>query len=198
MKYIDTDIDIDFADRNVALSQLPHIDAMIDRDGKATRHPSGVYFQNIPVDPLTDLAAYDYEKAPELGFIKVDFLNNSIYACVRDEEHLERLMAEPDWDLFLIRDLVEGTERTPKLAHVGDHFGLLQMIRPRSVEELAICVALIRPGKCHLIGKPMDEIKKEIWLPTTDYYYKKPHAIAYAMSIIVQVNLIVEQLSQEA
>jgi hypothetical protein len=58
---------------------------------------------------------------------------------------------------------------------------------------------MIRPAKRYLIGKPWTTIMKEVWLkPTTDdYYFKKAHAVAYAMAITVQMNLICEGISYE-
>jgi len=56
---------------------------------------------------------------------------------------------------------------------------------------------VIRPAKRHLLGKSWEDILKEVWTkPTTDeYYFKKAHAVAYAMAIVVQMNLICEGLS---
>lgn len=51
---------------------------------------------------------------------------------------------------------------------------------------------MIRPGKAHLIKRPRFEIMRDIWIPTTAYHYKKSHAIAYAASIVIQLNLLVE------
>jgi DNA polymerase III alpha subunit len=70
-------------------------------------------------------------------------------------------------------------------------------MKPTSVEELAMCLALIRPAKRHLIGKTWTEIGTEIWEKPEngDYYFKKAHAVAYAMVIAVQINLICEDLS---
>lgn len=192
MTSVTTDIDIDFADRNKALEGLACVPAaMLSERHGAQRHASGVYFQNIPVDPLTGLAAYDYDKAAELGYFKIDFLNNRIYQGVRDEEHLRRLIAtEPPWECFEDREIVET------LAHIHSHFGTVQAIRPRSIEDLAVVLALIRPGKKHLIGRSRDEIDREIWdQDDGGYTYKKSHAISYAMSIVVQLNLMAEEMS---
>jgi hypothetical protein len=56
---------------------------------------------------------------------------------------------------------------------------------------------MIRPAKRYLIGKPWTTIMKEVWtLPTTDeYYFKQSHATAYAVAIVVQMNLICENIS---
>jgi hypothetical protein len=192
-KIITTDIDIDFADRNSALAGIPHVPAMRTDQGRPVRHASGVYLQDIPSDPISDLAVYDTDAAAERGYFKVDFLNNSIYAGVRDEAHLDALLErEPDWSLL---DLPEVVER---LAHIRNYAGIVRMIRPRSIADLAIVLALIRPGKKHLIGKPRAEIEATIWTPGADgYTFKRAHAIAFAASIVVQLNLLIETISAE-
>jgi len=59
-------------------------------------------------------------------------------------------------------------------------------------------LAMIRPGKRHLVGKSWKDIEKVVWSKTTDdtYFFKKSHAIAYALTIIVQLNLICESSSK--
>jgi hypothetical protein len=182
-----TDIDMDFADRNEALRHLPHIPAsMKGRDGNYVRHNSGVYFQNIPVNPFTELASIPYEEAENLGYFKLDFLNNSIYAHVRDDQLRTQ---EPEWALLDDPDFVA------MLAHIHNHFDVVSTIKPQSVMDLAVCLALIRPAKKHLLNKSRAEIDKNIWVPPTDdtYWFKKGHSLSYALSIAVQMNLIVEQ-----
>jgi DNA polymerase III alpha subunit len=99
--------------------------------------------------------------------------------------------AEPLWDLL------EQDDFTDLLFHVNGYGNLLRQMKPTSVEELAMLLALIRPAKRHLIGKTWTEIGAEIWTkPTNDeYYFKKAHAVSYAMAIVVQMNLICEGAS---
>ena len=47
-----SDIDIDFADREQVLDLLNVTPASIIRDGKLTKHNTGVYVTDIPVDPF--------------------------------------------------------------------------------------------------------------------------------------------------
>lgn len=186
------DIDIDFADREKALSVLKHIRAAKHTDGKITPHNTGIYFQSIPVNPLTNLANVDYKEAESRGYFKVDFLNVSVYNNVRDEEHLVQLMSqEPMWELLQQDDFVN------LLFHINGYGDVLRAVQPDSVEKLAAVLAMIRPAKRHLIGKDWSEIFAEVWVkPTTDeYYFKKSHSLAYAMAIVVQMNLICEGLS---
>lgn len=185
---VKTDIDIDFFDRTDALEGLQYVFAVELRGKERRRHPSGVYFHDIPIDPLDGLAVWEYQTSERKGYFKLDLLHNTIYQGVRDETHLvELLTREPPWEAFKDEKIVN------KLAHVSGHFDVVQSIRPRSIDDLAVCIALTRPGKMHLIGKPRHEINRGIWTKTDKgYQFKKSHAIAYASAIVVQINLKAE------
>jgi hypothetical protein len=188
-----TDIDIDVLNRDVVLEKLQHIPASINKNGVYTKHNSGVYVHDIPHDPASNLASIEYKEAEERGYFKLDFLNNSLYNGVRDEEHLIMLMErEPVWDLFQHPEVVEN------LAHVSNHIDVLHILKPQSVMELAEVLAIIRPAKRHLLNETKEAIKAEVWTkPSGDaYYFKKAHAVAYAVSIVVQLNLFCEQVEQ--
>ena len=187
------DIDIDFADRTRALEHFKHVTAAIEDNGTFKKHNTGIYCTSVPYNPVTGLSTLDYKEAEERGYFKIDFLNVSIYKDVRNEEHLKELMeTEPLWDLL------EQEDFTNLLFHVNGHTSLMRQMKPTSVEELAMCLALIRPAKRHLIGKTWTEIGQTIWEKPEngDYYFKKAHAVAYAMAIVVQMNLICEGVSQ--
>ena len=187
------DIDIDFADRTKVLDIIEHVPAaMIDQNGTYKKHNTGVYCTPIPVNPLTGLSSIDYKVAEERGYFKIDFLNVSVYEKIRDEEHLVYLMnQEPIWDLLLQDEFVD------LLFHLNGHGAILKQTCPTSVEQLGAVLAMIRPAKRHLIGKDWTTIMSEVWTkPTGDeYYFKKAHAIAYAVAIVVQMNLICEEIS---
>jgi hypothetical protein len=189
---INFDVDIDFSDRDKALSGLRHVVASIDRKGTFEKHNTGVYFQDIPRNPFTNQANIDYKKAQDLGYFKVDCLNVSIYEGVRSEEHLLELMKEPDWTLLDIEEIVQ------QLFHIGDYFWLVKKMHPRSVDQLAMLLAVMRPSKKHLADSTWDVIEKEVWEKPADgsYHFKRAHGIAYSMAIVVQMNLLVEQASQ--
>lgn len=189
-----TDIDIDFRDRTAALRVLPHIPAMMQNQGKEVRHNTGIYFQNIPINPLTNLASIPYDHAEDIGYFKIDFINNSVYEGIRDAAHLDGLLAkEPEWSLLEDQDFVG------LLVHIHDHFDIVNTIKPQSINDLAVVLALIRPGKRHLLHKPRHEIDADIWTPPSDgtYHFKKSHSVAYAVSITVQMNLLVEKAMGE-
>lgn len=187
------DVDIDFANRNLAAEVLTSIPAMMERDGKTMAHPSGVYLQDVPVNPFTRLASLPYEVLDHEGYFKIDLLNQSVYEDVRDEAHLETLLAtEPLWELLDERGMVE------QLPHIHSHYGIVQEIAPKSVEDLAIVIALVRPGKKYLRGNPREVINSKIWSQEEEgYTFRKAHAISYATLIVVKMNLLVEAMLAE-
>jgi hypothetical protein len=187
------DIDIDFADRNAALALVSHIPASILRDSKLEKHNTGVYFHGVPIDPITDLSSIDYREADQRGWYKIDLLNVGVYEKVKSEQHLIQLMeTELNWELLTY------PEFNSKLIHLGNYANLVAELKPASVTDIAMILALIRPGKKHLIQECKDygfsKIEDRIWIPTADgYYFKKAHAISYAMLVYVNANLLVEQ-----
>ena len=186
------DIDIDFIDRDSALKLFKHVGASRTDGDRLVKHNTGVYLHQVPVRADLNLCAVPYDQAEAQGYFKLDFLNIGIYKGVRNEEHLIQLMeTEPLWDLLLQDDFVN------LLFHLNGHGDILRKTRPTSVEQLSAVLAMIRPAKRYLIGKPWTTIMKEVWmLPTTDeYYFKQSHATAYAVAIVVQMNLICESIS---
>ncbi len=189
------DVDIDFVDRTAAIKLFPSISAArvvaLD-DGKLTLtpHNSGIYLQEIPHHPISNIATVDFREADARGYFKIDFLNVSVYEGVRDEAHLIQLLnQEPMWELLTSEEFVD------LLFHVNGHIDTLKEMQPKSIEQLAAVLAAIRPAKRHLIGKPWDEVLADVWVKPSDekYYFKKSHSISYAAAIVVQMNLICEQ-----
>jgi len=137
------DIDIDFVDRDQALTLFEHIPASRLDNNRLVKHNTGVYLHAVPVDAVSGLCQIPYEQA--------------------EEQH-------------------------------GD---IIRKTLPTSVEQLSAVLAMIRPAKRYLIGKDWTTIMTEVWTkPSNDeYYFKKSHATAYAVAIVVQMNLICEQIS---
>ena len=186
------DIDIDFLDRDAALKLFKHTVASRDDNGKLVKHNTGIYMHQVPVNALTGLCAVPYDTAEQREYFKIDFLNVGLYKGIKDEDHLVQLMnQEPLWDLLLQDDF------TSLLFHVNGHGSILKEMQPKSIEQLAAVLGIIRPAKRHLIGKDWTTVMMEVWTKpeTDDYYFKKSHATAYAVAIVVQMNLICEQLS---
>lgn len=199
-----TDIDIDVRSSKEVIEQLPCVRSVerITETGMQV-HKSGIHFDNIPVDPVSGYASIAYKEAERLGYQKVDILSQSAYEHVRDREHLKELMArEPDWSLLLVPEIVE------QLSQIKKHIALLQVWKPSSIDELAIFIAMIRPGKrqCQSMNS-WNEVLATVW----DYstigldgegnklrYFKKPHAYAYSHMIVVQLNALVEHLTSSS
>lgn len=183
-----TDIDIDLKNREDVLTKLKHIPASIITN-TVKKHNTGVYFHNIPHDPSTNLSTISYKKAEDLGYFKIDLLNVNIYEYVKNEAHLNTLLKrDPDWHLLLHKEIVQ------QLFHIHDHYDIVVQMQPRSIDQLAMVLAIIRPAKRNLLGQQWLTIEKQVWLKPNDnsYYFKKSHAISYAYAIIVQLNSLCE------
>ena len=192
------DVDIDLVNRDELLALLDHIPASISKNGIHSKHNTGVYFQSIPLNPFTGAATFDHKVAASRGYFKIDLLNMSAYNGVNNEAHLIALQnKEPEWSLLQEKDICD------KLVHINGYHTLLKSLKPTSIVELAIVLALIRPGKKHLIDKCIrngfKSVEDEIWEKSIDQYaFKKAHAISYSHLIIVQLNLLCETLLNES
>lgn len=188
------DIDIDFVDRDQPLGIIKNISASRYEGDSLTKHNTGVYLHQVPVDPIKNICSIPYSQAEQAGYFKIDFLNVGLYKGIRDETHLVELMnTEPLWDLL------EDDQFNSLLFHVNGHGDILRKTKPRSVEQLAAVLGIIRPAKRHLVGQSWQKILEEVWtVPNNnEYFFKKSHATAYALAIIVQMNLICENISYE-
>jgi len=192
---VSTDVDLDVFNRDKILEGLECVFGRIDRDGdNFEKHNTGVYFQNIPRDPTTNISTLDHRIAKDYGYFKIDFLNVNMYEKIKSEEHLVSLInREPPWDFF------EYEEITDKLFHLNGHSHLLRKYKPKSVEDLAMILAIIRPAKAHLQQAGWDKIRAEVWEKTGDenYQFKRAHAISYSLAIVVNLNLLIEEMGNE-
>ena len=181
------DVDIDFFDRDGVLKLFKHTPASIIKDGRTEKHKTGVYFHAVPEHPVTRNSSLDYKMAEDRGYFKIDMLNVNIYKEIKSEQELVELMIqEPDWDMLKDPKIVEN------LFHINGHFDIVSKLEPRNIEQLAAVLAIIRPAKRQLMYKDWQDIMREVWTKPTDgsYFFKKSHAIAYAQAIVVQMNLI--------
>ena len=185
------DVDIDFRTDFDPLDHFPEaVRASRIQDGELKAHTAGAYFQNIPVDKVTGLAAIPYDQALDYGYFKIDFLHLSILDIFESKDEIRILLnKEPDWMLLQSPSVVT------KLFQLHKHYELVAKVRPQSVQELGDCIALIRPAKRYLLNaylKDRNAIRKELYRKPDDDrpYFKKPHAIAYALTIVLQLHLI--------
>lgn len=187
MADIDIDLQTSFDPMKVFDKIIP---ASLVVNKTLSKHPCGYYFQTIPVDNETDLAAIPYEQAEELGYFKIDFLHLSVLDHFANKNEIRTLLKlEPNWDLLL------NEEQVAKLFQIHRHYRLLTKVRPRSIQELADVLALLRPSKKHLVDDYLTDRKlvRETFLYTKDdtgYAFKRSHALAYAMTIVLQLHLI--------
>jgi hypothetical protein len=187
---IDSDIDIDFGSRDKLLELITYTRAAMRNVKPIRNHASGVYVTDVPYDPINDMCSLDYTEAEKRGYFKLDLLNVHVYENITSEQQLESLMNSPDWTKLKDKEFVE------KLIHLNNQFYNLQkMPEPiDSIPRLAMFLAVIRPGKKHLIGQSWSEIAKTVWDKGTDgYSFKRSHSCAYAHLIVVHMNLLCEQ-----
>ncbi len=185
-----SDIDIDFADRSQVLKHIEHIPSAMRNVKPIRKHATGIHVTKIPFDPINKMSSIDYSEAEKRGYIKLDFLNVHVYSNVRSEQHLINLMRDPNWEKLKKRDFVE------KLIHLNNQFDNIQkMPEPiDSIPKLAMFLAVIRPGKKHLLGKTWNEVSKTIWEKEENgYYFKKSHSYSYAHLVVVNMNLLEEE-----
>jgi len=187
------DIDIDLPTTFDPIDTIPGTTraSRVD-DGRLLKHNAGAYLQNIPIDPITQLAAIPYDKAEEFGYIKIDFLHLAVLDDFTSKQQIRTLInTPPDWSMLTDPDIV------PQLFQVHSHFDLLSQLKPQSVQELADCIALIRPSKRALIPKFIsthkdrrEVLRKVLYTKPLDgrQYFKKGHAISYALTIILQLH----------
>ena len=191
---LSADIDIDFADRSKVLELIDHTSAAMLNIQPIRKHATGVYVTDIPYDPIHDMASIDYADAEKRGYFKLDLLNVHIYNQVRDEEHLISLMRDPNWKRLRERKFIL------KLIHLSNHYdSMRKMPEPiDNIPRLAMFLAVIRPSKKHLIGLPWSEVAKTVWdKDESGYTFKKAHSLAYAMLVVVHMNLLEELESED-
>lgn len=176
------DIDIDTASSTD--KSLYGIPAMIYNEDqeRIAPHPSGVYLEDVPIDHKTNLCSFDYKHGDERGFMKVDILHNSVYDTFSSkEEVLTASEGDIDWSILSDRSVVES------LPHIAKHYDTIQKVKPKSVEDLADVLALIRPGKISLLDsyiKNKKQTRRNLYKrPATGMYFKKSHSISYALMI---------------
>ena len=114
-----------------------------------------------------------------------------MYAHFSSHDEIKELIKHPpDWTLLKIPSVVD------QLFQLSRHYDLVSQVAPTSVIELADCLALIRPQKRFLLKYYLqDRVKFRPELYKFEkhdegYAFKKSHAIAYALVVILQLHLI--------
>jgi hypothetical protein len=183
------DVDIDFKTDFNSSDYFPNwTRASLVKDEILKPHVCGVYPQNISIDQITNLSAIPYKEAEELNYFKVDMLHNSVYNHFNSKAEIDELLTmEPNWNLLLDKNNVE------KLFQLSRHYDIILKIQPKSVEDLADTIALIRPGKASMLKLYLSQkemVRQVLYTESDGYFFKRSHAIAYALTIVLQLHLI--------
>lgn len=188
------DIDIDTASSFNPLSIFPtvRIASRVHND-RLMKHPVCTYFQNIPIDPVSKLSAIPYEEADDLGYFGIDMLHLTLLDAFKSKAQIrEILRLPPDWGLLEDKSVVE------KLFQLGKHYDTVSRIKPRSIQALADCIAIIRPGKLKLLDQYIaDPVATRVKLYTIERGsdYKLAHSVAYSLNIVLQMYTISNKIS---
>jgi hypothetical protein len=151
------DIDIDCADREQILQKIEYVEAKKDNH---TKHTTGIYVQDVEIDPETGFAADDFKSNPHT---KIDLINLNLLQSFKTNNELTYYMnMEPDWSMLLNKDIVA------QLPQINQQFVLVNETRPKSIDDLVNILNKIREH--------------------SEYKFKRSHATAYALNIIAMMN----------
>lgn len=192
------DIDIDFPTEFKPLAVFPTaIRASMVQNGELRPHPCGIYFQTIPIDKANaelSLSAIPYKDAPTVGATKIDFLHLSILNDYQSKSEIRSVIEneEYNWDAF------QDIEIVSQLFQLRNHIDVLRAIKPQSVQELADCVAIIRPSKIRLLDQYLQDrenTRPQLFRQENEdkSAFKKSHAISYALTILLQLHKILDK-----
>ena len=81
MKF-NSDIDIDFGDRDKVLSIIEHIPAAMRKVNPIRKHATGIHVTSIPYDPVNNMASIDYAEAEKRGYkleLSKDFASGMVF-----------------------------------------------------------------------------------------------------------------------
>lgn len=186
------DIDIDVPDRQKVLDIITAWPAaQRDQFGHLRRHASGIYFTPVPYDSVLGHASIDYQQAQRRGYFKLDLLNQSVYQLIQSPEHYQAMLDRSvPWSRLSEQKFVE------QVTQINTSYRILQkMPEPvDSIARMAMFIAVIRPGKKHLVGQPWRQVAQEVWDRDVDgYTFRKSHAVAYAHLVALHMNLLDSQ-----
>ena len=161
---------------------------------RLVRHISGLYFQDIPRNPLNGCAAFPKHEAEDFGFYSVDLLScPHPYDGIETMDELRLLLDSPiDWDWFLDSKFVSTLFHFNGIVY--DDLTMAEVVswyRPGSISDLAVLVAIKLPAKKHLIGEDFEIVKTKIWTKEKDRgrQFRKSHSVAYAMVVGLDARL---------
>jgi hypothetical protein len=207
MKFSDLDLDIPSKQSDNIRNTVIRGSVMTER-GELRPHPAGVYFYKM-IPSFDGRTVIDYKKMEEKEYQKIDILNNTYLDDVTEEE-LNQYVSIIENDEIDWQELWEFDEPY----QLSKYPGILREFAVESVMDVAIVLAIIRPGSLQnydkmkayihtdkLLKKKSEqaqEILKETYgIPIFDeqfkqlgkedgkYRYKKPHSIGYSYVLLI-------------
>jgi len=207
MKLSDLDIDIPSSQSESIKGDLVRASVLNNR-GKIQPHPVGVYFyKSIP--SYEGMSVIDYKTMEEHNYQKIDILNNNYLNDITEYElfeYIEKIDNEDiDWN-----SLWEYKEPY----QLSKYPNILKEFKVSSVMDVAIVIAIIRPGALQNYdkmkyyihtdkllkkkkGKAKEILKDTYGIAVFDdqikklgkddgmYRYKKPHSLGYAYVLLI-------------
>jgi len=207
MKFSDLDLDIPSMDSEIIRANLVRASVKNEK-GEYQAHPAGVYFyKSIP--KFNNISILDYKTMEKKEYQKIDILNNTYLDNISNEEMIEFI------------DLIENENIDWKKLwefenpyQLSKYPGILREFKVSSVLDIAIVLAIIRPGSLQnydkmktfihtdkilnkknkkereilkfTYGIPIfDEQFKELGIDDGKYRYKKPHSLGYAYVLLI-------------
>ncbi|MHC9420039.1 error-prone DNA polymerase [Sphingomonas citri] len=156
---------LDAAEPRLALA-LDLAKQLIGTPRHLSQHPGGFVLtrdplhQLVPIEPaaMVDRRVIEWEKADieELGFMKVDILGLGMLGCMR--RAFDLLAAHKNVDMDLASPALQGDDpATYRMIQQADTLGVFQIesraqmsmlprMKPRTFYDIAIQVAIVRPG----------------------------------------------------
>lgn len=207
MKFSDLDLDIPSMDSTKI--RLGLIRARVKSEkGGFQPHPAGVYFyKNIP--SYESFSILDYKEMEQHNYQKIDILNNTYLDNITadDMNNFVKKIENEDIDWKLLWSYTETYQ-------LSKYPGILREFKVSSVLDIAIVLAIIRPGSIknydkmktyihtnvildkksdsekdilrETYGIPVfDEQFKALGLNDDNYRYKKPHSLGYAYVLLI-------------
>lgn len=207
MKFSDLDLDIPSKQSDSIKKDIVRGSVLNER-GRLQPHPAGVYFyKSIP--SFGGITLLDYKEMEYNDYQKIDILNNTYLNDITIEElnlYIDLIEKEEiDWQKLWVYEEPYQLSKYP---------GILREFKVSSVLDVAIVLALIRPGSLHnydkmkmyihtdkLLKNKTDDVKeilketygiavfdeqfKKLKKDDKKYRYKKPHSIGYAYVLLI-------------
>lgn len=207
MKLSDLDLDIPSTQSENIRNGLVRGSVLNER-GEFQPHPAGVYFyKSIP--SYEGMAVLDYKIMEEKEYQKIDILNNTYLDDITADELAEfvEMIDNDDIDWKALWEYDEPYQ-------LSKYPGILREFKVESVMDIAIVMAIIRPGALQnyekmktyihtdkLLNSKTEESKqilketygipvfaeqfKKLGKDDGKYRYKKPHAVGYSYVLLI-------------